>query len=347
MYQFDSKFVVMLLLFTLMLVFTFAMPVEASETLADVNGVAITDDDVDKALGAQLVQLQEQMYAMKREQIEILINERLLAHEAAKRRVSITSLLDTEVTGKVPLVTEQEIDSIFRAHNTMFGGEEAKAREHIRAYLQMQKLTAQREAFLRTLKSKASVTVHLKMPPIFRVPVSAEGAPFKGSAMAPVTILKFEDFDCPFCRRVQPILTEILEKYRDKVKLAHRDFPLDELHPEARKTHEATRCAHEQGAFWRYHDVVYSNQPNATLTDLKVYAQKVGLNIIAFEQCLNSGQYQRTVQKDVEEGTRLGLTATPTFFINGRQLSGFQPLEVFVQLIDDELARAQGDLRTE
>ena len=238
-------------------------------------------------------------------------------------------------------MTEQEIETLYNAHKTMLQGDEATVREQIRAQLQLQKLAAQRETFLKTLRSQAVVRVHLQTPPVFRATVNVDGAPFKGSATAPVTIVKFEDFHCPYCQRVQATFIELLAKYGDKVKLAHRDFPLDQLHPQARKAHEAARCAHEQGRFWVYHDVVYSNAPKASRENLKAYAQEVGLDVVAFEQCLSSGKYQAAVQKDVEEGTRLGVTGTPAFFINGRPLSGVQPVESFVQLIDDELARVQ------
>ncbi|MGH7233547.1 MAG: thioredoxin domain-containing protein [Nitrospiraceae bacterium] len=331
----------MLLVLTPMFVMSLAMPAEAGEALADVNDVAISNGEVEKALGAPLAKLQEQMYAMKRRMLETLINERLLANEAAKRGMSATALLDAEVTAKVGLVTEQEIDTIYHTHTTMLQGDEATVRQQIRAQLQLQKLAAQQEAFLKTLRSQAVVKVHLQPPPVFRATINADEAPFKGSATAPVTIVKFEDFHCPFCRRAQAVFTELLAKYGDKVKLAHRDFPLDQVHPDTRKAHEAARCAHEQGKFWAYHDVIYFNAPRAGPENLKAYAQEVGLDVAAFEQCLSSGTYQASVQKDVEEGTRLGVSGTPAFFINGRPLSGVHPVESFVQLIDDELARVQ------
>jgi protein-disulfide isomerase len=144
------------------------------------------------------------------------------------------------------------------------------------------------------------MVVHLKAPPVFRAEVAMDGAPFKGPATAPVTIVKFEDFHCPFCERVQPTLTEILSRYSDKVKLVHRDFPIDRLHPEASQAHEAARCANDQGKSWAYHDVLYANAPKGSPEQLKAYAQEVGLDLAAFEHCLNSGKYQAAVQQDVE-----------------------------------------------
>jgi protein-disulfide isomerase len=341
MHQLRSKAAIILLSLIPSLMMKPAVPADAGEALAHVNGVAINNDEVEKALGAPLAKLQEQVYAMKRQMLDVFVNDALLAGEADKRGLTTTALLDAEVTAKVGLVTEQEIDTVYNSHKSQITGDEMTAREQIRAQLQRQKLAVQREAFLNTLRSQAAVTVHLKAPPVFRATVSVEGAPFKGSPTAPVTIVKFEDFHCPYCQRVQATFTALLAKYGDQVKVVHRDFPLDGLHPEARRAHEAARCAHEQGRFWPYHDVVYSHAPKTSPENLKTYAQEVELDVPAFEQCLSSGKYKAIVQQDVEEGTRLGVTGTPAFFINGRQLVGAQLLETFVQLIDDELAREQ------
>jgi hypothetical protein len=186
----------------------------ASEPLAEVNGEAITAEEVEKAIAAQLRKLEEQIYTLKRQQVEALIAERLLAWEAAKRGMTIQALLDAEVTGKAELVTEQEIENFYQANKARLKGDEATAREQIRAHLQKQKLTAQRGAFVQSLRSQANVVVHLKAPAVFRAEVSVDGAPFKGSATAPVTIVEFTDFLCPFCQRVLPTLTQLESQIR-------------------------------------------------------------------------------------------------------------------------------------
>ena len=310
----------------------------STEPLAEVNGAAITAEEVEKALGGQLAKLQEQIYALKRQKVEALIDQKLLAAEAAKRRISVQALLDTEVTSKVGLVTEQEVEAFYQANKTQLQGEEPALREQIRNHLQNQKLAARRDVFLESLRSQAKIAIHLQPPPVSRIDVPVNGSAFRGPAQAPLTIVEFQDFHCPFCRRVQSTLTAIQSKYGDKVKIVHRDFPIDQLHPQARKAHEAARCAGDQGKFWPYHDVLYAKAP-AGPDQLKVFAQDLGLTLRDFEQCLNSGKYQATVEADVREGKRLGVTGTPTFFINGRLLTGAQPLEQFVQVIEDELRR--------
>jgi protein-disulfide isomerase len=156
-----------------------------------------------------------------------------------------------------------------------------------------------------------------------------------------VTIVEFSGFDWPLCKRVLPTLTQLESQYGNNVKPVFRDDPIDQLHPGAHKAHEAARCANEQEKFWAYHDVLFSNALKASPEQLKAYAQEVGLDISAFEQCVSSGKYQAAVQQDVGEGTRAGVTGTPAFCINGRLVSGAQPLESFMRVIEDELARAR------
>lgn len=329
------------LMFVLIGPLVIASAAGASETLATVDGQAITSEEIEKAGGASLAKLKEQIYNLRRQKLEELINERLLTKEAAERSVSSLALLDAEVTSKVGLVTEREIETFYQANKARLQGEEATVRQQIRGYLQNQKLAARRQQFLDSLRSKAKVVVTLKPPPVFRAEVSTNGAPSKGPVKAAVTIVKFEDFYCPFCKRAQATLSQLLDRYGKKMRLVHRDFPIDSLHPEARRAHEAARCAGEQGKFWQFHDVLYLNAPKAGPDALKTYAKTVGLKLATFERCLAEGKYKNAVQKDVEEASRLGLTGTPAFFINGRLISGAQPLDSFASIIDDELARGR------
>lgn len=310
------------------------------EPLARVNDDVISAEDVERALGERLRKLEDQIYELKRRQLDELIAERLLAQEAARRGTTVAALLDAEVTAKVSLVTEQEIDAFYEGNKTRFRGDATDARAQIRAYLQKQKLTAQRVWFVEGLRSRASIEDRLQAPPVVRADVSIDGAPVRGEASAPVTLVEFSDFHCPFCRRVQTTLKALLDRYGGKLKLVYRDFPLDSLHPGARRAAEAARCAHDQGKFWAYHDALFANAPRASSEDLQRYAEQVGLDVAKFDACVSSGVHRATVQHDVDEGTRLGVNGTPAFFINGRLMTGAQPLEAFVRIIEEELASA-------
>jgi len=307
--------------------------------LAEVNGEVVTAEDLDQALGVKLTKLQEQIYSIKREQLDAMIAQRLLAQEAAKRGLSVPALLDAEVTAKVGLVTETEIERIYQANKANIKGDESEMREKIRASLQQRKLAAQREQFVRSLREQGTVVDRLQPPPVVRVEVATSGAPVRGDEQAPVTLVEFSDFHCPFCKRVQPTLTTLLDRYPGKVKLVFRDLPLAQLHPQAPRAAEAARCAQDQGKFWEYHDVLFQYAPKAGDDDLKQYATDVGLDGEKFAGCLTQNTHRDAVQRDLDEATKLGLNGTPAFFINGRPISGAQPLEKFVQMIEEELAR--------
>ena len=191
---------------------------------------------------------------------------------------------------------------------------------------------------MESLRAEHKVVIHLQLPAAGRIQVSTDGAPVRGSPEAAVTIVEFSNFECPFCKQAQLTIMQLLERYNGKVKLVYRDFPLDSIHPQARRAAEAARCAHDQGNFWDFHDLLFSEAKMAP-EDLRQYASKMGLDTVKFDSCVSNGTHKFTVQRDLDEGTRLGITGTPAFFINGRMISGAQSFEAFARIIDDELAR--------
>lgn len=309
-----------------------------AEAVAEVNGEAITTDEIAKLVSTPLSKLEEQIYTLKRRALDALIADRLVVKEAARRQMSVQALLEAE-TRDVATVTEQEIEATYRQQKPQLGTDEAAAKERIREQLRALKIAARQRAFVDQLREQSVVVVKLKPPTPSRVDLNIDGAPFKGPATAPVTIVEFQDFHCPFCQRVQPTLVQLAARYGERVKLVYRDFPIDSLHPQARSAHEAARCADAQGRFWPYHDALYAKPSNGSLDRLKAIAKEADVEMEAFERCLNARTYRSTVQKDIDEGTRLGVIGTPTFFINGRVISGAQPLENFTRIIDEELAR--------
>jgi protein-disulfide isomerase len=309
--------------------------------LADVNGAAITSREVDTALGRPLAQLYQQIYNLQKQKLDQLIDAKLLDEEAKKRGIPVAKLIEQEVNAKILPVTDDEIETLYKANKARIPVELENVKEKIRDFIRDQRLMAQKQLFIKSLRERAKVVTYLQPPPVFRVGVSVNGEPHKGPEKAPVTIVKFEDFQCPFCKQVQPTFVELLKRYAGKVRLVHKDLPLQDIHPLARQAAEAARCADEQGKFWSYHDKLYASSPKLTTEDLKSYAKEVGLDSSAFDTCVASGKYKSLVQKDLAEGEKLGLTGTPAFFINGREISGAQPLEAFAAVIDEELARAK------
>jgi len=170
--------------------------------------------------------------------------------------------------------------------------------------------------------------------------VSFDPARLKGSPEAPVMIVEFSDFQCPFCRKLQPTLKSLLAKYPGKLSLAYRDFPLRGMHGQAELGAESSRCAAEQGKFWEYHDLLFDNPEKLNRAGLAELARAAKLDEQQFASCLDSGKQRAAVERDLQEGIRAGVMGTPGVFVNGTLLSGAQPESVFEKLIDAELARA-------
>lgn len=185
----------------------------------------------------------------------------------------------------------------------------------------------------------AAPSVGSTVPGEAPVDISEDDDPFKGDANAPVVIIEFSDFQCPYCGKfVAETLPQIEKEYIDtgKTKIVFRDYPLP-FHSNAQKAAEATECADEQGKFWEMHDIIFANQTAISVSDLKGYASRLGLNTGKFNSCLDSGKYEEETKKDLADGQAVGVSGTPTFFINGKMLVGAQPFEAFKEIIDAEL----------
>ena len=172
-----------------------------------------------------------------------------------------------------------------------------------------------------------------------RLAIDVGDDPLTGPSDAPVTIVEFSDFQCPACGHAFPTIKRLLQQYQGKIRVVFRDFPLS-IHPQAPKAAEAGNCANEQGKFWEMHDRMFTNQQKLGVADLKAAAAELGLDAQKFNTCLDSGKQAAKWQADVNDGRKYGVSATPTFFINGRIVSGAQPYQNFSEIIDEELGRA-------
>ncbi len=208
--------------------------------------------------------------------------------------------------------------------------------------LQSQEDEQDRAAFLDKLRKEQPVTVMLTAP---RIDVKSAGHPDIGGKNAPVTIVEFSDFQCPFCGRAEPTLKQVREKYGDKVRLVYMDFPLG-IHDHAIDAASAGRCAGEQDKFWQFHDAMFADQSKLKPDDLKADAKKLGLDTAKFNDCFDKGKYKRQIEADMTQGRDLGVDGTPAFFVNGRPLTGAQPLSKFETTIDEELAGGQKQAST-
>jgi protein-disulfide isomerase len=311
---------------------------EARTVVATVGGQEITREQVEERIRGRLVELDIERYEAIKEGLDDLVDEMLLAGEAKARNLSVDALLDAEVSSKIAAPTDADIQRFYAENQSQLGGQSIDdLRQSIELYLRQQRNSEQRDTFVEGLRQARGVTQLLKPPTI---PVRAEG-PTRGPADAPVTIVEFSDYECPFCSRAESVVEQVMQTYGDKVRLVYRDYPLD-MHPNARIASEAASCAHAQGKFWEYHAKLFANQRALGEEKLKVYADEVGLDRAKFDECLRTKPFRAAIDKDLADGAKAGVNGTPAFFINGRMLSGAQPFEKFREVIDEELASANG-----
>jgi protein-disulfide isomerase len=308
-------------------------------TAARVGGDTISVAELEQILATELSRLDQQRQDLLTGRLNQLIAERLLAQEAKRRGIEVDALTRDEIEAKVIAVTEADVTDFINQNRARIRQPDgAEVRSKVADFLRQQRLTQRRDVYVASLRAQTPVQVYLKEPEPIRVKVDPNVGFARGAREAPVTIVEFSDFQCPYCRSVVATLKDLSARYPDRVRWVFRDFPLENLHPEAPLAHEAARCAGDHGKFWPYHDVLFA-ETNLTPDALKRYAAQVGLEAAAFAQCLESRRHRAAVAADVAAGAQLGVTGTPTFFINGRPLVGNLPLAEFQRVIDRELAK--------
>jgi protein-disulfide isomerase len=327
-----------------------AVALEADAVVARIGGEDVTLADLDAWIKDDLFNRQtggganpSKIYDLRAESLERMINKRVLAAEAARRNTTEKALIEDEITA-MGEVSEESVAQFYEEQNAKMGGQTLEAmRPRIRDYLrQLRGLDV-----VKKMRTDAEIEVLLEPP---RIEVAADG-PSRGPANAPITIVEFSDFECPYCSRALPVIEEVLERYPNDVRLVFRHMPLDGIHARARPAAEASMCAGDQGQFWAYHDLLFADRRALSDEDLKRYAEELGLDVAAWEQCVSEGKFAAKVDSDVEAGRAIGVSGTPAFIINGVMMpafiingvmiSGAKPLEHFVSLIESELERSE------
>jgi protein-disulfide isomerase len=312
-----------------------APQVSSAAPVATVAGEPLSEQDLLAALGPQQVmELRTQEYQIKSQALENLIRLKIVQIEAKKRGMTAEALVALEVDSKVADPADPEVEAYFWGQSRP-GVRFEDAKEQFRSALKALKIQKARSIYADSLRKTIDVRVMLRPP---TVDVAYDPARVKGDPNAPVTIVEFSDFQCPFCKQAEGTLQAILAKYGSKVRLAYMDFPLRDIHPRAQSAAEAARCAGEQSKFWAYHDLLYADQTKLDGPALIASARALKLNETAFQSCLESGKFKSKIDADLAEGQKAGVSGTPGFFINGVFLSGSQPQAEFEKVIDTQLA---------
>ena len=304
---------------------------------AKVGDTTISIQDVDAKAAANLMKVRQQEYEARQSVLDDMINDQLFEREAKAKGVSKDELIKTEIASKVADPTQPEIDAYYEQNKGRMGGQtKEQIGPQISAMLKSQKMAGIQQDYLKTLRAKYGVKVLLEPP---RVQVTADDDPSRGGpADAPVTIVEFSDFQCPFCSRAETVVDEVMKKYGNKVHLVYRDYPLS-FHPFAEKAAIASECAKDQGKYWEMHNAMFGNQSKLAVADLVETAGGLGMDKDKFKACVDGDKFKSEVQHDFQDGQKYGVTGTPTFFINGIMIVGARGVESFSEIIDRELDR--------
>lgn len=302
-----------------------------SQVVATVGTRSITLAEVEQAVALPLYQAEEQRAKLLNDSIQHLIEEELLATEAARVGLTVPKLIERASES-------EEVAKLAGLPDPVRRAKQSPQKQTLSSpFRTREDVSRIRQALLVQLRRNTKIHVNLSRPELPVLNVSADDDPWTGAAEAPVTIIEFSDFECPYCRRSVPILKELLAKYPGKLKLVYRDFP-GPNHQHALSAAEAAQCAAEQSRFWEYHDALFTRQAPTTGWNFSALAEDLGLHRSRFDACLKENRYREEVLKDLQDGLKLGVTSTPTFFINGRPLVGARPLADFQTIIDPLLS---------
>jgi protein-disulfide isomerase len=312
------------------------------QVVAQISGKPVTLADLDAWIKEDLYKREvgdknaAELFEIRTEALERMVAERLVEHEAAQRGIKIEELMKQE-SAKAPAVTDQEVAAFYEQNKARAGNQTLEQlTPRIRSHLEQEKKQEAWTKYIDGLKEQAKVVVLLEQP---RVKVAADG-PARGPQDAPVTIIEFSDFQCPYCRRAEGTVKQLMDRYHDRVRFVYRHFPL-EFHPRARPAAEAAACANEQGRFWDYHAKLFSDPPALEDADLQRYATELGLDTTAFQQCVSEHKTKDVVSSDLNAGKAAGVSGTPAFFVNGLMITGARPMDSFTKVIDKELQQSQ------
>jgi protein-disulfide isomerase len=290
---------------------------------------------IDPAERARVTQL---LYQHRRNTLDQMMGDLLIEDAAKTAGQPVEEFVKQETTKRLTAVTDAEVAQFFEANKDRTQGRTLEQlQEPIRNFLAGQKQAQAKAQLVDDLRNKAANLRVLLEPPRQSIEVAAHD-PVRGAATAPITIVEYSDYQCPFCARVNPTLDKVRATYGDKVRIVFKDFPLPN-HKEAPKAAEAAHCAGDQGKYWEMHDRLFGNQQQLVIPVLKQHAVDLKLDAAAFGECLDSGKHTMRVTESMRIGEQMGVQSTPTLYVNGRPVIGAQPFEYFQSVIDEELRR--------
>lgn len=316
--------------------YKFLKPTQSND-VAKFKDIVITRTEMEKGLRADIYKLEKQIYDLKFGKVKALLIEKLIKADPQSKGMTNDAYLEKFIASKI-VISDKAVEEFIKEKNIPQKHINPQVKVKIKDHLKAQKNQEAIEGWLAEKTKSTAVEVYLDKPMAPRFKVNTAGAASFGPSDAKVTVVEFSDFQCPFCAKGADIVNALKKKYKGKVKFVFKHFPLP-FHKQAEKAAVAAECVSEQKAenFWKMHDSMFADQSKLSETDLAATAKKLGADEKKFTECLSTNKYLTKVKKDLAEGKELGIDSTPTFFVNGKIVNGAQPIEVFSELIDEEL----------
>lgn len=314
-------------------------PAPSKEVVASMGGQPILEKDLVKGIESDLYEAELKVYEIKYAKLQAMLLEKFMNADPEKKNLSNDEFLDKHIA-KGMKVTDAEVEKFIKDRQIPKDQVNPEIKARIVEYLSVEGKKLAVDKWIAEKTKKTPVEIYIQKPSLPMFEVNVGDAPFKGGADAKVTIVEYSDFQCPFCSKGAQVLAALEKKYGNKIKIAFKHYPLP-FHAQARIAAEAAMCAHEQDAkaFWKMHDAMFADQSKLDKDNLIATAKKAGVKEAEFKSCLESGKFKAKIDADVAEGGALGIKSTPTFFVNGKLISGAQPIEVFSEVIDADLAK--------
>ena len=312
-------------------------PAPAEGVVAQFMGERIKSDMLYQGVEQSLYEAEMAVYEIKLAKLKAHVLEKLVARETKDRGLTHDQFLNQVIAKDVKIVSG-EIEEFVKSRGRTMKQISDVQKKGIERFLIQKKKKDAIEQWLSKKTAQNPVEVYLTKPirPVFDVPIA--GSPYSGGVDAKVVIAEFSDFQCQYCKQGAEFLKELKKKYGSKIKVVFKNYPLH-FHNHAENAALAGLCAHEQapGLFWKMHDEMFGNQDKLDKENLISMGKKIGLKMQDFTTCLESKKHLARVKADIEDGKKLGVGSTPTFFINGKLVAGMREREDFIRMIDEEL----------
>jgi protein-disulfide isomerase len=302
-----------------------------STVVAEVGGIKVTLAELEQQESAKLLSAHYQYYQAQSKALDDLIDKKLLEQKAKSESLTVDQLIDRDIKSQVKDPTEDQMRVYYEGLETEQPYD--SVRDKILEKIRQLRTDKAKTAYVKVLRAQTTVQIDLAPP---RANVEAADAQVLGPKTARVTLVEFADYECPYCQKVAADVKKLKADFGDKVSFSYKDFPLP-MHSRAEKAAEAARCASKQNKFWEFHDEIFHSK-ELDVDQLKAQARALKLDSDQFDKCLDSGEEAAAVEHDRKEGLRLGISGTPSFFVNGHYLSGALDYATLRQVVEQQLS---------